>query len=92
MRKNELLHLHALLIRVAEEYIDRGLVTPDEFAAYRALDVTPTALREPRDSHQVAVQTLARTLAAASRRSASPAADTYPEETAREPNPGTPQR
>jgi hypothetical protein len=63
MNKNELVHLHALLARVAEEYVDRGLATRDDFAAYHALDTTPMALRKSRADHEAAARTLAETLA-----------------------------
>jgi hypothetical protein len=63
MKKNELVHLHALLVRVAEDYVARGEATPEAFAPYRDLGVTPMALRESRARHEAAVRTLAALLA-----------------------------
>ncbi len=66
MKKTELIHLHALLVLVAEEYHRRELVTPTDLEPYFALGVTPTNLRARRDDHERAVTTLARLLADAS--------------------------
>ncbi len=74
MRKNELLHMHSLLVQVAEEYIRRGVATPADFEEYHRLGVTPMALRESRTTHETAVRTLARALADCSAR-AEPASD-----------------
>lgn len=63
MNKNELVHIHALLAQVAEDYVDRGLATCEDFAAYYDLDTTPMALRQSRSDHETATRTLARTLA-----------------------------
>ncbi|WP_192918534.1 UPF0058 family protein [Salinigranum salinum] len=63
MNKNELVHLHALLAQVAEEYADEGLATRDDFAAYHELGTTPMALRRSRADHEAATRALARTLA-----------------------------
>jgi hypothetical protein len=63
VNKNELVHLHALLARVAEAYADEGLATRDDFAAYHALETTPMALRRSRADHEAATRVLARTLA-----------------------------
>jgi hypothetical protein len=63
MKKNELIHLHALLVRVARDYVARGDASPEAFEPYHELDVTPMSLREPRASHEAAVRTLAGILA-----------------------------
>jgi hypothetical protein len=63
VNKNELVHLHALLARVAEDYVERGLATREDFSAYSALGTTPMALRQSRADHEVATRNLARTLA-----------------------------
>ena len=63
MNKNELVHLHALLARVAEEYVTEGIASRDDFTAYRALGTTPMALRRSRNDHKVATTVLCRTLA-----------------------------
>ena len=63
MNKNELVHVHALLARVAEDYVERGLATPEDFSAYNALDTTPMALRQSRADHEAATRSLASVLA-----------------------------
>jgi hypothetical protein len=63
MNKNELVHVHALLTRVAEEYVEQGVATRADFTAYRALGTTPIALRQSRTAHATATRVLARTLA-----------------------------
>jgi hypothetical protein len=63
MNKNELVHVHSLLSLVARTYIEEGVATPDDFAAYRALETTPMALRRSREDHAAATRTLARALA-----------------------------
>ncbi|MFB6129495.1 MAG: UPF0058 family protein [Salinigranum sp.] len=68
MKKNELVHLHALLVRVAEDYVSRGIATPADFVEYERLGVTPMALRAPRHEHERAVRTLAHVLARLSER------------------------
>jgi hypothetical protein len=74
MKKNELVHYHALLVRVARDLVDRGVVAPEDLEPYAALGVTPTSLREPRARHQEAVFALAGVLAAAARRATPPVA------------------
>lgn len=69
VKKNELIHLHALLATVAEDFIERGEATPADFEPYAALDISPVALREPRVRHEEAVKTLARLLAGVAERS-----------------------
>jgi hypothetical protein len=66
MKKNELVHFHALLVTVAAEFVKSGLATKADFADYDALGVSPLALRAARDDHERAVLTLARILAEAS--------------------------
>jgi hypothetical protein len=68
MKKTELLHLHALLVQVAEEYLRRGVAGPEDFEDYRSLEVTPMSLRESRAAHERAVRVLAAILADCSER------------------------
>lgn len=63
MKKNELIHLHTLLVEIAEDFIQRGVATPDDLAAYNRLDIGPMALRACRADHEVAVRTLSTALA-----------------------------
>jgi hypothetical protein len=67
MKKNELIHLHGLLVQVAENYVEHGDATRDDFAAYDELGVTPMTLRASRATHERAVRTLLSILAARSR-------------------------
>lgn len=63
MKKNELLHFHAFLVKVAEDYVERGDAPPDAFDPYRELGVTPMTVRASREQHEEAVRTLAQLLA-----------------------------
>jgi hypothetical protein len=67
MKKNELIHLHALLVQVAEDYVGHGDATRDDFLVYDELGVTPMTLRASRATHERAVRTLLAILAARSR-------------------------
>ena len=64
MKKNELVHLHALLARVAADYRERGLVTDEDLEPYRDVGVGPASLTEPRSKHRRAVLVLLSILAA----------------------------
>jgi hypothetical protein len=63
VKKNELLHLHALLWLLASESVEQGWATSEAFDTYRKLGVSPVGLRASRDDHQRAVRLLASTLA-----------------------------
>lgn len=65
MRKNELLHVHGLLLGIAREFTERGVVADDALDTYRELGVTPMSLRAARDDHAEAVLELGGALAAA---------------------------
>ncbi|MFB6177334.1 MAG: UPF0058 family protein, partial [Halobaculum sp.] len=62
MKKNELLHVHSLLVAVARQYDERGRLAADALDSYRELGVTPMSIRAPRDDHEDAVLALARVL------------------------------
>lgn len=62
MKKNELLHVHALLATVAEEFHGDGRLGEGDLSSYAALEVTPTSVRLPKDDHEDAVLELARVL------------------------------
>jgi hypothetical protein len=68
MKKNELVHMHALLRRVARDFLERGIATREDFDEYEALGISPMALRASRDDHEDAVLTLATTLSTVSQR------------------------
>lgn len=68
MKKNELVHMHALLRRIAMDFVDRGIVDREDFSDYERLGVSPMTLRASRDEHEEAVLTLGRALARVARR------------------------
>lgn len=57
MKKQELLHMHALLVEVADHVTPTGSAT--DIAAYQAAPVRPTSLHRPKADHEDAVMTLA---------------------------------
>lgn len=63
MRKNELIHLHTLLVEIAGDFLERGIATRDDLEPYHQLEIGPMALRSCRDDHETAVRTLATALA-----------------------------
>lgn len=62
MKKNELLHVHALLATVAEEFHEEGRLGDGDLTAYAGLEATPTSVRLPKADHEDAVLELARVL------------------------------
>lgn len=75
MKKNELVHVHALLACVAEDFLERGIADSEAFDDYRALGTSSMALRASRDDHEAAVRRLADTLATAAERAERPNSD-----------------
>ncbi|KAB1196415.1 MULTISPECIES: UPF0058 family protein [Haloferax] len=63
MRKNELIHLHTLLVEIAGDFLESGIATREDLEPYHQLEIGPMALRSCRDDHEVAVRTLATILA-----------------------------
>ena len=63
MKKNELVHLHTLLVQVAADYRERGLMTDTDLDPYRDVGVGPSSLTESRAEHRRAVRTLLSILA-----------------------------
>lgn len=63
MRKNELIHLHTLLVEIAGDFLDEGIATREDFEPYHRLEIGPMALRSCRDDHEIAVRTLSTALA-----------------------------
>lgn len=66
MKKDELVHLHALLTLLRDEYDRRGIAPPSAFEAYDAVDVSPMAVYGSKTDHERAVRALANALAAVS--------------------------
>ncbi len=65
VKKNELLHVHSLLVAIARQYDERGRLADDALDSYRASGVTPMSIRAPRDDHEEAVLELVRALGGA---------------------------
>lgn len=63
MRKRGLVHLHGLLDRVRIVMQSRGDLPDEALGPYRDLDVSPTAVYQPKHEHEQAVETLASILA-----------------------------
>jgi hypothetical protein len=62
MKKNELLHVHSLLLAVARQFTDRDVVADGALDSYREIGVTPMSLQAARDEHAEAVLELATVL------------------------------
>ncbi|EMA07241.1 hypothetical protein C438_04862 [Haloferax denitrificans ATCC 35960] len=63
MKKNELIHVHSLLVEIATDYRDSGVVTSADLEPYNRLGISPMALRDCRADHERAVRTLTAVLA-----------------------------
>lgn len=59
MRKQESVHLHALLVEVARELDERQGVPSSDRSAYRELGVTPSQAHRSKADHEEAVLALA---------------------------------
>jgi len=57
MKKQELIHMHALLVEVAADVTDHDVTR--EIPAYEAATVRPTSLHRPKADHEAAIQALA---------------------------------
>ncbi|WP_411963278.1 UPF0058 family protein [Haloferax sp. YSMS24] len=68
MRKNELIHLHTLLVEIAANFLDEGIATREDIEPYHRLEIGPMALRSCRDDHELAVRTLSTALAVSAAR------------------------
>ena len=58
MRKQELIHLHALLLEIRHELTAKREVTAGAFDAYESHDVQPVAMHESKATHNEAVRHL----------------------------------
>ncbi|ESS10993.1 MAG: putative metal-binding protein [uncultured archaeon A07HR60] len=65
MKKRELIHFHALLSTIAEQFVADGVLHEDDLAEYESLGVSPMTMTGSRDEHEEAVLALATELAAA---------------------------
>lgn len=60
MKKQELIHMHALLVEIADQLPATESAT--DVPAYRSISVRPASLHRPKSDHQHAVMALARGL------------------------------
>lgn len=65
MKKDELVHLHTLLVLLRADLERRGVAEPADFADYEALEVSPMAIYGPKADHEQAVRALASALVTA---------------------------
>ncbi|MFC6726184.1 UPF0058 family protein [Halobium palmae] len=59
MNKTELLHLHSLLVTVADDLRDDGTLALADLEPYFELEITPVAVQGARADHERAVWLLA---------------------------------
>lgn len=59
MRKQESVHLHALLVAVADNLEERPDVPSPALASYRDVDLGPSAIHRSKDAHEDALLVLA---------------------------------
>lgn len=64
MKKRELIYLHGLLDQVSILMRARDDLSEDALDSYRTLDVSPSAVYQPKGEHEQAVEALASALAA----------------------------
>jgi hypothetical protein len=62
MRKQECIHLHALLVEVAREMEERPHGTPVDLTTYRTLGVNPSSVHRSKADHERAILELARAI------------------------------
>lgn len=58
MRKQEYIHLHALLKVTSYHLIIHEGMTPEQISAYQQLNVRPTSVQQSKQQHHQAVMTL----------------------------------
>lgn len=64
MRKRESLYMHALLALVREEFEEAHDLSTSDSGAYDEMDVRPTAVHRPKETHRRAVFALSDELSA----------------------------
>jgi hypothetical protein len=64
MRKQELVHIHGLLVEITQSLVDQGTVSADIWDEYEALDINAYSIRAQKSDHKEAVLLLATTLRA----------------------------
>jgi hypothetical protein len=63
MRKQELVHLHGLLVELTQFVVDQGVVSAEVWRAYDALDIHAHSIQAQKGDHEDAVLLLAAALA-----------------------------
>lgn len=64
MRKQELVHLHGLLVEITASQVEEGVVSASLWNEYKALDIDSYAIHAQKGDHEQAVLLLATTLGA----------------------------
>lgn len=64
MRKQELVHLHGLLVEVTESLVDKGAVSAKIWNEYEGLETGSYSINAQKSDHQEAVSLLASTISA----------------------------
>jgi len=62
MRKQELVHLHGLLVEITRSLVDQGTIPDSIWTEYEALDTNAHSIHAPKSDHEEAVLCLATTL------------------------------
>lgn len=65
MRKQELVHLHGVLVEVTESLVEQDVVSAEIWTEYERLDIHANAIHAQKRDHGEAVRLLATTLSAA---------------------------
>ncbi|WP_251330920.1 UPF0058 family protein [Haloplanus pelagicus] len=65
MRKQELVHIHGLLVEITQSLVDQGTVSAEVWNEYKALDISAYSIHAQKSDHEEAVLLLATTLRAA---------------------------
>ncbi|AXG06939.1 metal-binding protein [Haloplanus rubicundus] len=64
MRKQELVHLHGLLVEITRSLVDQGTIPESIWAEYEALGINAHSIHARKTDHEEAVLFLATTLSA----------------------------
>jgi hypothetical protein len=62
MRKQELVHLHGLLVEITQSLVDQGTVSVAVWNEYETLDIDAHSIHAQKEDHAEAVLLLATTL------------------------------
>lgn len=62
MRKQELVHLHGLFVKITQSLVEQGTVSAEIWNDYEALEINAYSIQAPKSAHEEAVLFLATTL------------------------------